>query len=113
MPWPPDNAMMKVLFVVVVAVVVAGAARADDAFDRPYQGFWTCANGYVGLPGECMPPEFRGVEWWKGCIHSRTDCAHSDTAFIGWGGPDLRAQRGPGYCYAQQPYTCAPNGRWP
>lgn len=83
-----------------------------EPFDAPYLGYWKCSNGKFGLTVECIPPEFRGVEWWKACIPGRSDCVHSDTAYIGFDPKWGRALRGSGFCYTGQPYTCAPNGKW-
>jgi hypothetical protein len=91
------------------------SAYAYDVFDAPAQGMWVCPDGTKHISTPCQPPEFRAGEWWKACIPERTDCVHSDTAFIGWEQTPFGrlGQRGPGYCYTQQPYTCAPDGKWP
>jgi hypothetical protein len=83
-------------------------ARADG-FDRPFGQTWVCPDGRAAVHGACIPPEFRGAEWWKACLPSRSDCVHSDTAFLGHDQMGL-AIRGPGYCYTGQPYTCSPLG---
>ena len=97
------------------------SAQEFDPFDGHYGGYWTCANGTLSYKF-CMPPEFKGKEWWKTCLPGRSDCVWSATAFLGQSvdGPlSVRkltsnyAIRGSGYCYKEQPYTCSPDGKLP
>jgi hypothetical protein len=100
----------------LVAVIsfASNASYAYDLFDRPYQGLWLCPDGNKRVNTQCAPPEifFADGGWWNACVPGRDDCAYSDTAFIGWNEMN-RTKRGPGYCYTEQPYTCAPDGKWP
>jgi hypothetical protein len=85
-------------------------ARAGDVFDPDQNGLWYCTDGRLSNK-DCMPPEFRGKTWWSACLPGRSDCVSSEKAFLGW---DYKgARRGRGFCYTTQPYTCAPDGKWP
>jgi hypothetical protein len=91
-------------------------APSLDKFSLPSHGLWMCPDGSkrTGAHGGivCIPSELLGKDWWKECVAGRTDCVHSERAFLGWDEKYL-AKRGPGYCYTQQPYTCSPDGKLP
>ena len=97
----------------MLAKVISRAEAAEapnDPFAHDINGFWYCPGGKLDNK-VCMPPEFIDSEWWKRCLPGRSDCVQSETAFIGY----IRGipQRGYGYCYTLQPYTCAPDGKVP
>ena len=99
--------------------VALAAPRMPEEFALLMGGVWICADGYLQTQGTYMPPEFKGVEWWKARVAGRTDGVHSDMVFVGWDyQPDNRVllyvtKRGAGYCNTQRPYTCSPNGKLP
>jgi hypothetical protein len=110
--YDPGDDTMKVI-VALIGLLLPLTAAADP-FDPPQGGKWVCPDGSISYVagGRCMPPELNGVQWWLSCLPQRDDCVRSDTALIGW---DVmgRAQRGSGYCYTGQPYTCSPDGKLP
>jgi hypothetical protein len=94
-----------------------GVAALADPFDPPEAGRWRCSDGTFthGNGGGCRPREFQG-EWWLTCVPGRTDCIVSETSFMGWDITNPRGQwvqRGHGYCYTEQPFTCSPDGTLP
>ena len=95
-----------------VADLVAPQAHADP-FSPPLLGEWMCTNGKFDSHDTCMPPEFKGQNWWAACLSGRTDCVHSDAAYLGRLDEKMSPVRGPGYCYTGQPFTCSPDGKVP
>jgi hypothetical protein len=102
---------MKYILALSVCIMIGSTALADDPFGGHGGGAWLCADGRRTTDYPCRPNEING-NWWAVCIPGRTDCAHSDTAVIGWD-PERHVVRGPGYCYTLQPYTCSPDGKLP